>query len=242
MLRGAGDYRIERWLAGGTPLVTVRSSSVPGPLPAVVVYHGFAGKKTDDLLALAVPLADAGCLTVLPDAALHGERAPHDFTARRERDHDGLFLDCLEGTIGESERVLSWVADRDEVDAERIGVVEVSMGGAVVLSLACRELPLPFRAAVALLPAASWPMSAVRQEAAYHGPDTAACFPTPLLMIHGTADHVAPYPNARHFYDALVPCYSEAPERLRFIDVPGEEHRVSAYWVEETLAWLERFF
>ena len=241
MLRGVGDYRIERWLAGGTPLVTVRPSLAPGPLPAVVVYHGFAGKKTDELLGLAVPLADAGCLAVLPDAALHGERAPHDFAARRERDHDGLFLDCLEGTIGESERVIQWVADREEVDAGRLGFVGVSMGGAVVLALACGELPHPLRAAVALMPAASWPMSAARQEAVYDGPDPAACFPTPLLMIHGTADQAAPYPNARHFYDALVPCYSEAPERLRFIDVPGAEHRVGAYWVEETLAWLGRF-
>jgi uncharacterized protein len=239
MLRGVGDYRIERWLAGGTPLVTVRSSSAPGPLPAVVVYHGFAGKKTDDLLGLAIPLADAGCLAVLPDAALHGERAPHDFAERRERDHDGLFLDCLDGTVDESGGVVHWVADREEADADRIGVVGVSMGGAVALALACRALPYPLRAAVALMPAPGTG-SAVRQEAAY-APDPEACFPTPLLMIHGTADHAAPYPNARHFYDALVPVYSKAPERLRFIDVPGEEHRVGPYWVEETLAWLGRF-
>lgn len=106
MLQGVGNYRIERWLAGETPLVTVRSSSALGALPAVVVYHGFAGKKTDNLLGLAVPLADTGFLAVLPDAALHGERAPYDFDVRRERDHDGLFLDCLSGTLEESERVI----------------------------------------------------------------------------------------------------------------------------------------
>ena len=240
MLRGSGDYRIERWLAGGTPLATVRSSSARGPLPAVVIYHDFAGKKTDDLLGLAVPLADAGCLAVLPDAALHGERAPHDFALRHERDHDDVFVDSLKGTVEESEGLLEWIASRDEVDEGRIGVVGVSMGGAVVLALAGRTLPHPLRAAVALAPAAPASGSATRQQAAYT-PDPAACFPTPLLMIQGTADHTAPYPNARHFYDALVPAYSEAPERLRFIDVPGEEHRVGAYWVEETLAWLGRF-
>ena len=231
MLRGTGDYRIERWLAAGTPLATVRPSVAPGPLPAVVVYHGFGGKKTDDLLGLAIPLADAGCLAVLPDAALHGERAPSDFALRRERDHDGLFFDCLQATVEESERVLRWVAGREEVDAGRIGVVGVSMGGDVALALAACRLPhQPLRAAVALMPAVS--------QGAAHAPDPAACFPTPLLMIQGTA---APYPNARRFYDALVPAYSEAPERLRFIDVPGEEHSVGAYWVEETLAWLGRF-
>ena len=241
MLRGSGDYRIERWLAGGTPLATVRSSSAMGSLPAVVVYHDFAGRKTDDLLGLAVPLADAGCLAILPDAALHGERSPHDFALRYEQDHDDVFVDSLKGTVEESEGLLEWIASRDEVDEGRIGVVGVSMGGAVVLALACRKLPLPLRAAVALVPAAPGPGSAARQEAAYAAPDPEACFPTPLLMIQGAADHAAPYPNARHFYDALIPAYSEAPERLRFIDVPGEEHRVGAYWVEETLAWLGRF-
>lgn len=240
MLRGTGDYRIERWLAEGTPLATVSRSSVRGSLPAVIVYHSFAGTKTDGLLGLAVPLADAGCLVVLPDAALHGERAPHDFTERRERDHDGLFLDCLNATVEESGHVINWVADREDVDAGRIGVVGVSMGGAVVLALACRQSPYPLRSAVALMPAGSGPGSAARQKAAY-AHDPAGCFPTPVLMIHGTGDHAAPYPNARHFYDSLVPCYSEAPERLRFIDVPGEEHEVGAYWIEETLAWLGRF-
>ncbi|HJQ28151.1 MAG TPA: dienelactone hydrolase family protein, partial [Rubrobacter sp.] len=130
MLRGKGEYRIERWLAGGVPLATVRSSVARAPLPAVVVYHGFAGRKTDDLLGLAVPLADAGCLAVLPDAALHGERAPHDFALRHARDHDALFLDSLRGTVGESEAILRWVADRDDVDPDRVGAVGVSMGGA----------------------------------------------------------------------------------------------------------------
>jgi dienelactone hydrolase len=240
MLRGTGEYRIGRWVACGVPFATVCSPLAREPLPAVVVYHGFAGKKTDDLLSLAVPLSDAGYLTILPDAALHGERAPHDFALRHKLDHDGLFLDSLRSTVEESESLIEWVSDQDEVDAERIGVVGISMGGAVALALAGRKLSHPLRAAVALMPAVPGPGSAARQEAAY-APDPETCFPTPLLMIHGTADHVAPYPNARHFYDSLVPNYSDAPERLRFIDVPGEEHRIGTYWIEETLAWLGRY-
>ena len=52
MLRGKGDYRIERWFAGGVPLAAVRSCEAQAPLPAVVVFHGFDGNKTDDLLRL----------------------------------------------------------------------------------------------------------------------------------------------------------------------------------------------
>jgi dienelactone hydrolase len=240
MLRGKGDYCIERWFAGGVPLAAVRSPEAQEPLPAVVIFHDFDGKNTDDLLRLALPLADAGCVAVMPDAALHGERAPDDFALRLEEHHDNLFLDSLWGTIEEADGVLSWTADREDVDEARIGAVGISMGGAVSLALSCRERPLAPKVAVALMPAAPGPGSAVKQEAAY-APDPAACFPTALLIMHGTEDRVAPYPNARSFYDALVPHYAAAPERLRFVDMPGEGHRVGAYWIEETLAWLGRF-
>jgi dienelactone hydrolase len=60
MLRGTGDYSIERWFASGVPLAAVRSAGAKGSMPAVIVFHGFGGNKTDDLLRLAVPLADAG--------------------------------------------------------------------------------------------------------------------------------------------------------------------------------------
>lgn len=231
---------MEHWFAGSVPLVTLAPYGAERPMPAVVIYHGFNGKKTDDLIRLAAPLADAGCLTILPDAALHGERAPQDFHLRLENERDALFLESLEGTVRESHSVLEWAATREDIDPERIGVVGTSMGGAVTLAIVCRKDSAPARAAVALMPAAPGPGSAIRQEAAY-APDEEFCFPTPLLMIHGTADYIAPYPNARHFYDNLAPHYSAAPEKLRFIDMPGEEHRIGPYWVEETLAWLGRF-
>lgn len=240
MLRGTDDYRIERWLAGGIPLVSVRLADAVGPLPAVVVFHRFSGKKTDDLLHLALPLADTGCVAVLPDAAMHGERAPHDFDLRLAHDRDGLFTDVLKGTVRESGEVLAWIAEREEIDATRIGMVGTSMGGAVALAVACGRYAPPPKVAVALMPTTPGPGSSIRQEAAY-APEAEQCFPTALMIIHGTEDRVTPYPNARSFYDALVPHYSAAPERLRFVDMPGEDHRVGAYWIEETLSWLARF-
>lgn len=241
MLRGSGEYRLERWLVGGVATVTVRPTSPSGPLPAVVVYHGLGGDKTDNLLRLAVPLADAGCLVVLPDAAMHGERRQQDFHGRLGGDRDALFLESLKATLAEAPGVMDWVRERDDVDETRIATVGVSMGGAVVFALACGGLEVPLSAVVALMPALPGPGSAVRQEAAYRQPDPALCYPTPLLVIHGTEDRTATYPTCRDFYDALVPHYAEAPGRLRFIDMPGEEDRIGAYWIEETLAWLARF-
>ena len=239
MLRGTGEYRIERWFAGGVPLVLVFPAGAAGPLPVAVIYHRFSGRNTDDLLRLALPLADSGAAAVLPEAALHGERAPQDFDRRLAEDRDGFFTDVLDNTVGEAGEVLALVAGREELDATRVGVVGTSMGGAVALAVACGDHSPAAKVAVALMPTAPGPGSSIRQEAAY-SPEPERGFPTALMIVHGTED-TTPYPNARSFYDALVPHYSDAPERLRFVDMPGEDHRVGPYWIEETLSWLGRF-
>ena len=240
MLRGKGEYRIERWFAGGVPLVLVVPARAPGPSPVVVIYHRFSGHNTDELLRLALPLADSGVAAVLPEAALHGERAPRDFDRRLAEDRDGLFTDVLDATVGEADDVLAWAAEREELDADRVGVVGTSMGGAVALAVACGDHSPAAKVAVALMPATPGPGSSIRQKAAYR-PEPKRGFPTALMIVHGTGDRTSPYPNARSFYDDLVPHYSAAPERLRFVDMPGEDHRVGAYWIEETLSWLGRF-
>ncbi|QIN82460.1 abhydrolase domain-containing 18 [Rubrobacter tropicus] len=240
MLRGRGTYRIERWFAGGVPLVSVQPVEATAPLPVVTIYHRFSGRNTDDLLRLALPLADSGVAAVLPESALHGERAPQDFERRLADDRDGLFTDVLEVTVREAAEVFDWISSREELDPSRIGVIGTSMGGAVALAVSCgHHSPAP-KVSVALMPTAPGPKSTIRQEAAY-SPRPELCFPTALMIVHGTEDRTAPYPNARSFYDTLVPHYSAAPERLRFVDMPGEDHRVGAYWIEETLSWLGRF-
>lgn len=240
MLRGRGEYRIERWFAGGVPLVSVLPARASGPSPVVVVYHRFSGSNTDDLHRLALPLADSGVAAVLPEAALHGERAPQDFDRRLSTDRDALFIDVLDDTVDNAGEVLAWISSREELDPSRIGVVGTSMGGAVALAVSCGgHSPAP-KVAVALMPTTPDPESSVRQRTAY-SPKPEGCFPTALMIVHGTEDRTTPYPNARSFYDTLVPHYSAAPERLRFVDMPGEDHRVGAYWIEETLSWLGRF-
>ncbi len=152
MLRGTGEYRIERWFANGVPLVSVRPAGSSRPSPVVVIYHRFSGRNTDDLLRLALPLADSGVAAVLPEAALHGERAPQNFDRRLCEDRDALFTDVLDDTVDEADEVLAWVSSHEELDPSRIGVVGTSMGGAVALAVACGgHSPAP-KVAVALMP------------------------------------------------------------------------------------------
>jgi predicted transcriptional regulator len=82
MLRGTGDYRIERWFAGGVPLAAVRSAGAKGSMPAVVVFHGFGGNKTDDLLRLAVPVSTVDEVSALQHPVHHVPRPPHALQRR----------------------------------------------------------------------------------------------------------------------------------------------------------------
>jgi len=70
-------------------------------------------------------------------------------------------------------------------------------------------------------------------------------FPTPLFMQTASDDAtVSPF-AARGLHRALVPRYAAAPDRLRYLEHPGEGHMMSAAaWQRtwgETLAWFERF-
>ncbi|HSJ90915.1 MAG TPA: alpha/beta fold hydrolase [Ilumatobacter sp.] len=82
---------------------------------AVVVRHG-AGSTADDQLAQASVLVAHGYGVLITDARGHGES-------------DGRAMDF--GWYGDDDVVgaVSFLADRPEVDADRIGVVGFSMGG-----------------------------------------------------------------------------------------------------------------
>jgi hypothetical protein len=114
------------------------------------------------------------------------------------------------------------------------------MGGAVALAVSCGDHSPAAKVAVALMPTTQGPGSSIRQEAAY-SPEPERCFPTALMIVHGTEDRTTPYPNARSFYDDLVPPLLRRPGTP---PVRGHARRRPprrAYWIEETLSWLGRF-
>jgi hypothetical protein len=70
-------------------------------------------------------------------------------------------------------------------------------------------------------------------------------FPTALLVQTAGADATVPPAAAREFCEELIPYYRSAPERLRYVEHPGESHLFSPdgwdrAWTE-VLAWFDRF-
>lgn len=97
-------------------------------LPAVVVLHGLGGSK-EGMASLMAELGRRGYLALAIDARWHGERSPGLQTAmirayRSHRGHPYVF-----DTVFDLFRTLDYLQTRPDVDAQRIGMIGVSMGG-----------------------------------------------------------------------------------------------------------------
>ncbi len=94
----------------------------PSPWPAVVFFHGFTGNKVEAhrlFVECARRLCERGiaCLR---------------FDFRGSGDSEGDFVDMtVLGEVADARAALAWVRAQTGVDAKRIGVVGMSMGGLV---------------------------------------------------------------------------------------------------------------
>lgn len=98
-----------------------------GKVPAAIIFHGFTGNKMEPhfiFVKLSRMLEKKGIASVRFDFGGSGES-------------DGDFIDMtLSGEIRDAHNILDYVKKLDGVDPDRIGIVGLSMGGAVASVLA----------------------------------------------------------------------------------------------------------
>ena len=121
------------------PFLVVRPASVPGTLPAVIVLHGTGGDK-DDVSEICEALAGRGILALAIDARYHGERVPGGADGS-EQYQDAIIRAWHEKNTAKQEhpfyfdtvydlwRTVDYLESRKDVDAQRIGMIGISMGG-----------------------------------------------------------------------------------------------------------------
>lgn len=121
---------------------------VPGRRPAVVVLH-ILGADFALSRYLAARLADRGVAALFVQLPYYGDRRPAG-TDRRflSADIDRSMLAIRQG-VCDVRRAVAWLAGRDEVDPDRLGVTGISLGG-IVSSLAASVDPVIGRAALLL--------------------------------------------------------------------------------------------
>lgn len=228
---------------------------MPGPSPAVMLLHGFTGSSNSDnriLVRQARYLAEAGI------AALR-------FDFRGSGQSEGEFCDMtLSGETSDALLMLDLLSRQPHIDPARLGILGLSMGGAIAACVLARRNDV--RAAVLWAPVA-YPYELLTRAAAASGnaPDAVsgqvdasgeAVGPAflmelpliqpidgllgstvPLLVLHGSEDSTVPVSEGK----ALV----EAAAGIRkFTLVEGANHTFQALpWrtllYAETTAWFK---
>lgn len=116
------------------PLGTLRGflhrPAISEPAPAVVLLHGFTGHHIEDhrlYVQMGRHLAAAGYAALRVDFYGSG-------------DSDGTFDDfTIHSEVNDAAAMLSWLGEQPRIDAGRIAVLGLSLGGAVTALLAGRD-------------------------------------------------------------------------------------------------------
>lgn len=110
-------------------LVFRQAGEAAGRRPAVLVLHGTRGRK-EGMESWLKELAGKGFVACATDARWHGELAKSDYEdAIIEAYRTGKGHPWLYETVTDTIRALDYLQTRPDVDAERIGLMGISMGG-----------------------------------------------------------------------------------------------------------------
>jgi dienelactone hydrolase len=218
--------------------------------PAVILFlHGLGGSKNDARLAAAfLGLEHLAVLGL--DAALHGDR---------KQPGQAIFAGDLHTTrqafiqtVVDYRRALDYLATREDVDGQRVGLIGVSMGALMGAVLAAVE---PRIASVLLIvgggdwaaiAATSTHPAALAVRQALTRPEVKALLddldpvhyvahisPRPVWMLNGRQDPIIPAAAAEALFAA-----AEEPKRIIWYDgghlpPPGEIGAVLSAWLAE---------
>lgn len=227
---------MERLRLGEVPaLVAHRSRPEEAAARGTVLLYHPLGKAKELHAADLGLLADAGFLAIGIDAIAHGERRIPDGYRRFMANPMGALLEVVSATADEVPALLDELVRRGWAIPGRIGIAGVSLGGFVAYRAAIADRRLV--AAVTIAASPRWgadPRSPHRHPERFH--------PLALLSITGGGDTLVRSADARELHRALAPRYAATPERLRYLELPGEPHWMSAEAWTLARAEAERWF
>jgi len=150
-VEGFSEYHFAFFSEAGqrVPGLLIKQADLDGRRPVVIVLHGTGGSKESERPLLHA-LASSGFIAVAIDGRYHGERSGSGkgsdayqdaiLRAYREQKEHPFFYD----TVWDVMRLIDYLQMRDDVDADRIGLMGISKGGietyltaAVDLRVAC---------------------------------------------------------------------------------------------------------
>ena len=241
-------------LVSGIPFLVCFKQDTTSPKPLIILSHGFSRSK-DDMKDKLKVLVSMGYYAVAIDNRGHGERADHDFMSQVFQDDKldvHLVRRLIKETADDIHTLIDHFATNKQVDAQRIGMLGVSMGGFVTfralviekrIKVAAPIIASPYwddlPAGVPVLdtPEAKQALTAyARQYSPAHHPQ--AFFPRPVLMQIGGQDDHYDGERVKQFYRELKHHYREADEHVQLIVHDDIGHEFTELMWENAINWF----
>jgi dienelactone hydrolase len=208
------------------------------PYPIVLQLHAGAMSKDswwqDDSFErggqVTRSLLAAGIAVLALDAQFHGERsANNDYLPIQElyfeKQWFGRFRDLIVETGRDWLRALDYLANRTEVDLNRIGAIGHSMGGIVTTHLAALELRV--KVVVCCVSALSesrlYPLAAVNF--------APRMWDKHVLILAGRSDPLVSVADSEHLFSQI----QSSDKQLEFFD---SDHRLPETYLDLAVSWL----
>lgn len=208
------------------------------PFPIILGCHGGFGSKDNFWDALAKhnflePIFNAGYALFILDAVYHGDRInENDYDNLSKILRDGLkykFSDMIINTTIDYRRAMDYLATRDDIDMDRIGVFGHSMGGITTFLLTGIDDRIKVAVPCVGPPAyytMSYPTYLVHYAARFNN--------QPTLMLMGKNDPTYTVESAEHLYKNIN---SSTKDILWF----ESGHSLPPEWSIEAVKWFKTY-
>ncbi len=193
--------------------------SSPGAHPALLILHGAGGSVSFWFSRLAPALAQLGVAAFAP----HYFEKTGTGRATPEIILDGHHVPAWLAAINDA---LTYISARPSVDARRIGVLGISLGGYLAIALAAQRSSRHQSSSDTSAPSAPRLRAAIELSGGMPpdwAPKVSAAMP-PTLILHGAEDTVVPVSEAIKL-DQLLTAHN-VPHQLEIF--PGETHWFSS--------------
>ncbi len=207
------------------------------PYPVVMLLHGLTSNKStwlengfDHGSLVTKGLLDKGYAVLALDAQYHGDRAVYnDYVNPGEmvfqRQWGVRYTNMVTQTIVDYRRAIDYLATRDEIDINRVGVIGYSMGGHMTFLLGASE-PRVRTIVGCVIPEMPGAMIAASTF-------VRSLEGKPLLMMMARKDQFYTVESAQNLFDS-VPGNSKT---IRFFD---SGHSLPEVYTQQVVEWVDK--
>lgn len=231
------------------PALRVAPLGAAGPMPAIILQHGYGADKYD-LAQVAEVTAGLGFTTILPDAWGHGERFDPTGPNFMNSFSANYFVEVIRHVADDLGEIAAALRQDPTIDASHLLLAGFSLGGitsilaaerdhriAGVLAIAGGVAPDSLEAALGLAKADPEQTAWVEAHDMGAPVNAAKLAPRPVLLIHGRQDDRLPVTGSVRLYKAAQPAYADAPDRLQ-LRLYDATHEITLPMLTDAAAWL----